>query len=291
MKALHEKTEKLKAHTDTLSQEVARLQQELSQHQHTIGKLDIELSVLHDAFREKFPGVSDRERDEALEAMSHLAEIERLEAELKHEQGQTNWCRSEMERLACLTPQRRIEDVNVDDLTQQQQEMEEELQALRARNVKREKTIRLSQSKIENSLIEIRDLQERLGEKEELEQANLAVKKKAEVLAREIADLAEQFKFENTGMHEIQEQLSNANREKERIAEFIRTNEETIQDNANLQESLIAILRELDDQNLPMRELKAKYEVFARRTAELKENIAEQLTQIAELVSALKRRI
>jgi chromosome segregation ATPase len=234
--------------------------------------------------------VSDRERDDALEAMSHLAEIERLEAELKQEQSQTSWCRSEMERLAGLTPQRRIEDVNVEDLTRQQQEMEEDLQASRPRNAKRENMIRVSQNKIENSLIELSDWQEELREKEELEQTNLGMKKEAEALAREIADITEQFSAENTTMHVIQEQINNANPEKERIAEFLQTNEETIRGNASLQERHIAILRDLDEQNLPMRDLKAKYEAFARRTVELKETVGEQLTQIAELVSGLKRR-
>jgi DNA repair exonuclease SbcCD ATPase subunit len=290
MKALQEKTEKLKAHTDSLSSEVQKLQQELAQHQQVAAKLDIELSVLHDAFREKFPGVSDRDRADAITAMSHLSEVERLESELKHEQGQTIWCRGELDRLAALTPQRQLEDVDVADLTRQQEEMMEELQNLKIRNSRREKAIRVSQSKIESELVEVQDLQEKLAEKEEIAQANLEMKKKAEDLAKEIAELAEQFKAENAVMHDIQDQLSSANREKERIIEFINGNEETIRENGSWQDELIAVLKDLDDQNRPMREIKARYEVFTKRTAELKETLGDQLGQIADLIGTLRRR-
>jgi predicted nuclease with TOPRIM domain len=288
---LREKTEKLKAHNEAVAPEVTRLKHELQQHQQTVSRLDIEMSVLHDAFREKFPGVSDQERDSCLSAMEHLQEIERLESVLAQEQRQTSWHRGEMQRLSGLAPTKPVADVDSSDLVDQQKRVAEDLQALRVRNNKLEKSLKLSQNKIVATLADVRDLEDRVEERRLAAQANAELHVRAEELARENAELAETFRVENAAMHEIQDQLSSVNREKQEIAAFIDANEETIQESAGVEDSLVQILRALDEANAPMKEIKSRNEEFVQKAAELRQRMAAQLGEIAALIELLTSKV
>jgi chromosome segregation ATPase len=249
------------------------------------------MSVLHDAFREKFPGVSDQERDACLSAMENLLEIEQLEAALTQEKRQTSWHRSEMQRLSGLIPTKPVEDVNGADLANQQKRVADDLQSLRVSNNKLEKSLKIIQNKIAATLADVRDLEERLEERRSVAQANAELRARAEELARENAELAETFRVENAAMHDIQEQLSTVNREKQEIADFIDANEATIQESAGVEDGLMQILRELDEANAPMKEIKARNEEFTQRAEELREKMAGQLAEITELIDLVRSRI
>jgi chromosome segregation ATPase len=92
-------------------------------------------------------------------------------------------------------------------------------------------------------------------------------------------------------MHEIQEQFSTMNRERHEIADFIDANEAVTQESAGVEDELVRILRELDEANAPMKEIKAKNDEFLQRTAELRERIAGQLREIAKLIELLRSKI
>jgi hypothetical protein len=94
-------------------------------------------------------------------------------------------------------------------------------------------------------------------------------------------ELAETFRVENAATQEIQGQLSAMNRERHEIADFVHTNEAAIQHSAGVGGGLVRTLRELDEANAPMKEIKAKNNEFRQRTAELRERMTGQLGEIA----------
>jgi hypothetical protein len=250
--------------------------------------MDIEMSVLHDAFREKFPGISDQERDECLSAMENLREIERLEATLAQERRQTNWLRSELQRLSGLAPTKPVEAVDGSSLADQQRRMADDLQSLRVRNTKLEKGLNLSQNKVMMALADVDELERRVEVRRAAEEANAKMRIRAEELARENAELADTFRVENAAMHHVQEQLSCVNHERQEIVEFIDANEATIQESVAMEDGLLQILREIDQANAPLREIKARNEEFALRITELRESVVRQLGEVAKFIDVVR---
>ena len=122
--SIREKTQKLKIVSDNMQEEVVRLQDELASLQQTISRCDIELSLIHDAFGIRFGAVSDAQRNQALEAMSNLTEVENLETVLQREQSQAKWLQAEVQRLKGLVPAKQPEDVDWQTLEQKKQQLQ-----------------------------------------------------------------------------------------------------------------------------------------------------------------------
>jgi chromosome segregation ATPase len=196
-----------------------------------------------------------------------------------------------MQRLSGLAPTKPVETVDGSELADRQRRMADDLQSLRVRNAKLEKGLKLSQNKVVAALADVRDLEERVEERHAAAQANAELRLRAEELARENAELAETFRVENAAMHEVQEQLSIVNRERQEITEFIDANEATIQESAAVEDHLVQILRELDEANAPLKEIKTKNDDFAQRTTELRERMTRQLAEIAKLIVVLKSKV
>jgi CHASE3 domain sensor protein len=116
-------------------------------------------------------------------------------------------------------------------------------------------------------------------------------RRRARSCARENAELAETFRVENAAVHEIQEPLRAVNRERQEIADFIDANEAAIQESAGVEDGLVRIVRELDEANAPMKEIRTKNDEFLQRTAELRERMIGQLGEIAELIELLRSKI
>ena len=164
---LREQAQKLKSVSDVLEKEISEYDSELSTLQQTISRCDIELSLIHDAFHLKFGQMTDYQRNQAIEAMSNLYEVENMRSILQREESQVHWLHNEIERLSGLVPQKMLEDVDLEQLESKKRQLEEKCESLRARNAKKEKSIRNAEVKIVQTENELRRLQSELEIKQE----------------------------------------------------------------------------------------------------------------------------
>lgn len=287
--ALREKSEKLKALAENLKAQINELQEELSQKSLTVSRCDIELSLINDAFKMRFGDISETDRDKILQGMANIQEIEVLEAELEKEKAQTKWCESEVQRLTGLVPQKPIEDINMQELKDRHKSLTEELQSLRIRNQKRDKNIRLAETKINAAAAEIKDLQEKLQIKEETNQRNRELQKQVSEITKEAAKLAMNYKEENTKMHGVQDRLKSVNKEISTVSKYVEDNEETIRSNMNIQNELCSLFSQIDKFNDPMRDLKTQHEEFVKESADLRESMVLHLQQINCMIEKLTK--
>ena len=77
--------------------------------QQTISRCDIELSLIHDAFSLKFGNLTVNQRNQALEAMANISEIENLKEVLQREESQVRWLNNEVSRLTGLIPTKMLQ--------------------------------------------------------------------------------------------------------------------------------------------------------------------------------------
>ncbi|OHT06573.1 hypothetical protein TRFO_25391 [Tritrichomonas foetus] len=236
----------------------------------------------------KFGNITGHQRNQALEAMSNLSEVENLKTVLQREQSQVKWLNNEIQRLSGLVPQKMLEDVDLDNLESKKRQLEEKFEVLKQRNAKKEKSIRIAENKIAATVAEINKLQEELEIKEEENREASELMEQAEQLAHENAELAEVFKQENQQMHEVQDNLSRANIEIQQIQKYIKENGNAITESAQYQDRLVEIFGDVDKSNIPLKELKSKYEEFTSTTAPLQENMSNQLDEITKLIEKVK---
>lgn len=287
--ALKEKSEKLKALAERLKTEIGELQEDLSQKSLTVSRGDIELSLINDAFRMRFGDVSEADRGKILQGMANIQEIEVLEAELAKEKAQTKWCESEVQRLTALVPTKSIEDVNIEELKESQKTITEQLQSLKIRNQKRDKTIRLAENKISAAASEIRDLQDKLQKKEEMNERNRELQKQVSEITKEASKLATHFKEENAKMREVQDRLKSVNKGIVDAAKYVEDNEDTIRSNMNVQNELLSLFSQLDKCNDPMRDLKTQHDDFMRESGDLRKSMISHLQEINNMIEKLSK--
>lgn len=286
--SLREKTQKLKAVSDDMTEEIAKHKEELSSLQQTISRCDIELSLIRDAFGLRFGTISDAQRNQALEAMANFTEVENLQTVLQREQSQVKWLQGEVNRLQGLVPAKMLEDVDLQNLENKKQQLEEKFEALKKRNAKKEKSIKSAENKIKATLSEIDKLREDLEIKEEESKEANQIFEQAEQLASENAELTEIFINENQQMKEVQDSLSKANNEIQQIQKYIDENGNTIKETAQYQDDLDDLRQKMEKANQPLIDLKNKYESFITGINPLQENMSNQLDEITKLIEKIQ---
>ncbi|KAK8864041.1 hypothetical protein M9Y10_011735 [Tritrichomonas musculus] len=286
--SLREKTQKLKAVSDDMTEEIAKHKEELSSLQQTISRCDIELSLIRDAFGLRFGTISDAQRNQALEAMANFTEVENLQTVLQREQSQVKWLQGEVNRLQGLVPAKMLEDVDLQNLENKKQQLEEKFEALKKRNAKKEKSIKSAENKIKATLSEIDKLREDLEIKEEESKEANQIFEQAEQLASENAELTEIFINENQQMKEVQDSLSKANNEIQQIQKYIDENGNIIKETAQYQDDLDDLRQKMEKANQPLIDLKNKYESFITGINPLQENMSNQLDEITKLIEKIQ---
>ena len=271
---LREKTQKLKTVIDNMTEEIAKQNEELSTLQQTISRCDIELSLIHDAFGLRFGTISDAQRNQALEAMENLLEVENLQIVLQREQSQVKWLQGEVSRLQGLVPEKMLEDVDLQDLETRKQKLDEKYQALQKKNIKKEKNIKNAENQIKAMRAEIDKLQE-----------DLEIKEEENKEASQIFEQAEQLASENA---ELTDSLSQANKEIEQIQKYIDENGNAIKESAQYQDDIDSLREKMEKANQPFYELKEKYESFMKGINPLQENMSNQLDEITRLIEKLE---
>ena len=286
--SLREKTQKLKAVSDDMTEEIAKHKEELSSLQQTISRCDIELSLIRDAFGLRFGTISDAQRNQALEAMANFTEVENLQTVLQREQSQVKWLQGEVNRLQGLVPAKMLEDVDLQNLENKKQQLEEKFEALKKRNAKKEKSIKSAENKIKATLSEIDKLREDLEIKEEESKEANQIFEQAEQLASENAELTEIFINENQQMKEVQDSLSKANNEIQQIQKYIDENGNIIKETAQYQDDLDDLRQKMEKANQPLIDPKNKYESFITGINPLQENMSNQLDEITKLIEKIQ---
>jgi chromosome segregation ATPase len=274
-----------------MTDEISRLQEQVNERNLRVSQGDIELSLVHDAFVIRFGEVTELELEGALESISNILEIENLEKELERQKEAVRWSEGELKIISSLAPQEPLEKVDLEHVILVRHRLAEQLQTLRCENEKRERRIRIIESKITASLAEIQDLQSKMEERNALKQIVAERQKKLNVLMKENAKLTQGYKEETKLMKEVQEKLSTANREIQQIEAFIGENEKGILETVKVQKELQAHLGNLERYNEPMRETKREYDVFANDARKLKEEMSTHLREINELIDELEHRV
>ena len=285
---LREQTQKLKSVSDVLTKEITQYDEELSTLQQTISRCDIELSLIHDAFSLKFGNLTVNQRNQALEAMANISEIENLKEVLQREESQVRWLNNEVSRLTGLIPTKMLEDVDLDILENKKKQLEDKFDSLKQRNAKKEKNIHTIEKKMENIMTDLEKLNDELKIKEQETNEVNKIVELAEKLAAENTQLADVFKKENQKMHEIQDNLSKANTEISQMEKYISENAVNITESAKYQDNLAEIYNKVDKANKPLVELKEKYESFNSQTVSLHGSMSNQLDDITVLIEKVK---
>lgn len=286
--ALRSKTEKLKEVAALFQKQVEESTQELNEINITISNCDIELSLINDAFAIRFGDMEQSERDDLIQAMENLTEIEKLEDELEREQAQVQWQQNEIQRLNGIAPTNDIEDVDVNELLQEQARLNDEIQSTRIRNTKREKNIRLAENKINSSTIEIQELHEKIEQYEQENQENEKLRKQVDEIVNQNNQLTEQFKKENGELHEIQNKLTKTNEEISTIRKFLDDHETHINQDVKIQDALQGVYDEIYKANEPYQKCKDTYDAFISNATNSKVRINEHIEEIDHLIEALK---
>lgn len=282
------KIEKLKEAELKLRNEIDEGRMELEQLNTSIQRGNIELDLINDAFALKFGDISESEKQSMLNAMDQVNQIEILEAQLSLENEKVRQAELELERLKGIAPAAPVQTIDIYVFENQEKELAESLKSQKIRNGKREKNIKLLDSKIASILVELEEIDKKVNERKQYEQEVAEKQKDADSLQEEINNCSNQYKSQNQAVKDMQDKLEEANKEIDEINALIAENQDLVENHLREGSELQNLLQYISDSNSVWEQSRLDHIAFEKRSTKIRSTLTDMLQQITSLIDVIK---